>query len=483
MFAIEIEYLTGRAVATTRHRREEAEWPPHPGRLFSALVDAAYQALSDDGLTLPEDIGAALKWLEALDPPSIAVSEAQYRDVLSNFVPANDHNDQFKIGAKGKVTIYPAINEGIAIRRLRNERFFPTVIPDNPLVHFVWENAPGAEKHRPAFDRLAACVTYLGHSSSLVRVAVTDSHMPTTYHPDPKGRHKLRVPARGRLAELTSDFRRNARPSPGLYASYRKVADDKKPAAPAESVFGAIIVCEIDGPFLTLSRATRFLQAVREAVLQATKGDSQTVKTLVSGHTSDGGYSREEHVAYIPLANVGFNRYSDGKVMGFGLALPRGLVRFSAERRSILRAVAGLAVIEIGQHQWRVAIPTENMPKSLETGTYAGPSKLWATVTPILCDRFPKDKDGERLEDIIAESIERVVGVRPVRVETDKVSKHLGVPPSHEFPNRWKPGVQPRHRVHAVVAFDREVHGPVIVGAGRYHGLGLFRVWMPEGRR
>jgi CRISPR-associated protein Csb2 len=507
VFAIEVEYLTGRAVATTRHRREEAEWPPHPGRLFSALVDAAFQADSTDGLTLPDDIRAALEWLERLDPPSVAVSGAQRRDVIPVFVPVNDAvAPEVKAG---KVPSAGQIADAVAVLpdgRGKQARFFPTVIPDSPLVHFVWDSAPDAEKHRPALDRLATNVTYLGHSSSLVRVEVIDAHAPITHRPDPNGRHTLRVPARGRLAELVSHDRRNARPSPGLYAAYAKVSEEKKPVGPAESgsVFGDVIVCEIDGPFLPLSGATRFLNAVRDAVIRATDTESQAVKTLVSGHTADGGVSREDHVAYIPLANVGFNRYSDGKVMGFGLVLPRGLARFSAERRAILKAVAGLDGIGFGGHEWRVTIPTENIPKSLETWAYTAASKLWATVTPILCDRFPKEKDGERLEDILAQSVERVVGVRPVHVHLTRTEKHPfrirtemsderslkvgafsvfhGVPPSHEFSNRRKPDDPPRHRIHAVVEFDREVRGPLIVGAGRYQGLGLFRVWKPEGR-
>jgi CRISPR-associated protein Csb2 len=491
VFAIEVEYLAGRAVATLRHRREEAEWPPHPGRLFSALVDAAFQVVSTDGLELPDDIQAALKWLEGLPHPAIAVGEAQRRDVIPVFVPVNDATAP-EVKA-GKVPSAGQLADAVAVLpdgRGKQPRFFPTVIPDSPLVHFVWENAPSADKHRPALEQLTACVTYLGHSSSLVRIAVTDSHAPITYRPDPNGRHTLRVPARGRLADLISHFRRNARPSPGLYAAYAKLSEDKKPTAPAElgSVFGDIIVCELEGrnrPAIT--GATKFLNAVREAVIsRAEQGtDSamrERVKTLVSGHTPDGGFSREEHVAYVPLANIG-HRYADGTVMGFGVVLPRELGRFSPERRAILTAVAGLKPIPFADSYLAAAIPTEDIPKSFQTVAYTSASQWWATVTPILCDRFPKEKDGERLEDIIAQSVERVVGVRPVRIWADKTSKHLGVPPSHEFPNRRKPDDQARHRVHTAIEFDREVRGPLIVGAGRYHGLGLFRVWKPEGRR
>lgn len=40
MLAVEIELLTGRYVATQFNDRNKPEWPPHPGRLFCALVAA-----------------------------------------------------------------------------------------------------------------------------------------------------------------------------------------------------------------------------------------------------------------------------------------------------------------------------------------------------------------------------------------------------------------------------------------------------------
>lgn len=486
MFALEVEYLTGRAVATARHAREEAEWPPHPGRLFSALVNAAYETFSDDGLVLPTSIRDALEWLEALAPPAIAASEGQRRGVVTVFVPGNDA--QAPELKKDKSPSAAQIDEAMAVlpeRRGKQSRFFPATIPDSPLVHFIWEKSPDVERHRSALESLASAVVYLGHSSSTVRVAVVDTPAAATYEPDPTGRHTFRVPTHGRLRELESQFRRSARPSPGQYAAYRKTSEKlKPPVRGAGTVFGDVVVCELDreGPHLPLSGSLKLLTAVRDAIIERTDAESTAVKSLVSGHTANGDRSRDEHVAYIPLANVGYP-YSDGRVMGFGVVLPRGLGRYSAERWAILRAVAGLPQVGIkGGHAWSVALSTEEGAKSLQTIPYIGPSKTWATATPLLCDRHPKDRDGERLEDVIADSVERVVGVRPVYVEAGPISRHRGVPPSHAFPNRRKDGDQPRHRAHAFLAFEHEISGPIIVCAGRYLGLGLFRVWEPEVR-
>ena len=69
MLALEVEYLLGRALAMAHNDRTGAEWPPHPARLFSALVAALHEA----DLSEAERIAgrAALAWLEQLPPPAL----------------------------------------------------------------------------------------------------------------------------------------------------------------------------------------------------------------------------------------------------------------------------------------------------------------------------------------------------------------------------------------------------------------------------
>ena len=88
MLAIEVDYLTGRAVASDRQSRSQAEWPPHPQRLFSALVAAMYEG--DFG----EDAREALEWLERLEPPEMLVPESARRACFETYVPVNDNNQQ-----------------------------------------------------------------------------------------------------------------------------------------------------------------------------------------------------------------------------------------------------------------------------------------------------------------------------------------------------------------------------------------------------
>ena len=78
MFAIEINFLTGRYVATSHYDRRRPEWPPHPARLFSAMM--AEWAASGD----PTE-REALEWLEAQPSPSITASDETPRKVASHY--------------------------------------------------------------------------------------------------------------------------------------------------------------------------------------------------------------------------------------------------------------------------------------------------------------------------------------------------------------------------------------------------------------
>ena len=67
MLCLEVEFLTGVSVGATPYARDEPEWPPHPDRLFQALV-AAW------GRDEPPDDAErrALEWLERLDVDTLA---------------------------------------------------------------------------------------------------------------------------------------------------------------------------------------------------------------------------------------------------------------------------------------------------------------------------------------------------------------------------------------------------------------------------
>lgn len=506
MFALEIEFLTGCSVASEREDRTRGEWPPHPQRLFAALV-AAYA--ERDQLA---DERAALTWLELLGAPEIVASDGSFREQAAVFVPVNYDNEQFVL-KKGKKKLHPPAFEGSGFRRERQERSFPTFIPHDPVTFFCWPDAnteKGAE-HRTALTRLAENVTYLGHSSSLVRVAVCDVPPAATWRParenEAAGR-VLRIASPGRLQDLEKAFQlsvqrlRRIEPPQGLSQGYVRVSDTAS-SAPIYSVFGDAndwFVCrKRTRSYFPLEDSLLLTTAVRDALI--CHSNQTTLPEIVTGHQSNRRPSETPHMAIVPLAHVG-HPHADGDVKGFAVVLPRGASR--TDRRAVLSALDGLLrqaapQLTMGRAgKWSIeAVSPDNALRSLEPkNLYFGPACCWATVTPFIFGRFPRRLISAEAEEIVAESCQMIGLPRPRAVQVTEVSSLLRVPPSHNFPTlstkgkliacrfskgRYRldshdeQGHPPRLRAHVIIEFDQPIAGPVIVGAGRYFGMGLCR--------
>ena len=205
MFAIAIRYLNGWAMAAADGaKKEQAEWPPHPDRVFMALAAAWFETGEDAAE------GAALRWVEDQDPPAIAASDADRREVPTSYVPVNDAcaskmaPDGFDLDKLKKLGL-----DLLPEYRSRQPRSFPVAIPHDPIVHFIWM-ASLPLQHRAAMESLLTHVTHVGHSASLAQAWIAD------HAPDPRwlprnglARHRLRVPHPGRLTTLKQRLNRD----------------------------------------------------------------------------------------------------------------------------------------------------------------------------------------------------------------------------------------------------------------------------------
>ena len=179
MLAIRIELLAGRFTATAHHRRDRGEWPPHPARVYSALVAEWADTPEPD----PAE-AAALDRLAALGPPAISCSTAVQRSVATHFVPVNDltvvdgawsrtayrkvraaqdaladpaltaakvdrHHKAIEVARdlKGKPDASATTASGVksAVGMLpagrgKQPRTFPTMVPADPVVVYRWED-------------------------------------------------------------------------------------------------------------------------------------------------------------------------------------------------------------------------------------------------------------------------------------------------------------------------------------------------------
>jgi CRISPR-associated protein Csb2 len=390
-----------------------------------------------------------------------------------------------------------AFNAAIALlpeRRTRQVRTFPVVIPKTPLFTFLWQDAD-ATKHRAALDRLCERVTRLGHSSSLVRCRIVDRDISPTLVPSDNGTLTLRVVGPGQLNRLDEAFAIHQglenRVLPARPQRYRLASAGPVVTTPAaESVFSPewIIFERVSGSRPLSSRTTDIARALRAALLEQ-HGEKGMPATL-SGH-KENGPTNQAHVAFVPLPFVG-HEHADGAVMGCALVLPRQLPR--TDRETLLRLVAkwekerstrgNLTLAGGSLPPFIIRRADVSAKVALDPSRWCRASTRFVTATPIALDKNPgnlrSNQDGTarkaalEAQQTISEACRHVVGVRPVSVEVSLAPLLPGAQHVRQFlPWPGRPGRTPRVRVHADIRFAEPVSGPLLLGAGRYFGLGL----------
>lgn len=251
-------------------------------------------------------------------------------------------------------------------------------------------------------------------------------------------------------------------------ARYRCLDEERPEIELIQSVFAEMIVFRrISGASLPIEGALTLSIAARNALMSVADTHG-TMTDLLTGH------GRHPHCAYVPLPFAGSD-HADGRLMGIAVVVPRGVER--EERRKVLATCGWLEIIHLpkGLGVWKVEAAGEERATTLHA-TWAGPSLEWATATPILLDQFPKQKANRPgVEQIIAASCERVGLPAPESIEHGPYSWLEGVSPVPQFRLLRDQNDRPRWGVHAKVRFPHPVRGPVLLGAGRYFGLGLLR--------
>jgi CRISPR-associated protein Csb2 len=480
---LEIEFLAGFCAAATGPDNETADWPPAADRVFSALV-ASWSARGSR-----EEEAEALRWLERQPAPVVVASMASARTTPPFYVPPNDARlDRTKTAAG----VFPPL-------RKRQERRFAVARPDEPRVELRWPEVPDTPILE-ALDRLAADTSYLGASRSLVRCRFR-----TDGNPDPVRRPTARWVYPGRLDELRIAYKQGVRPTSGapVRAALLPEAMDEPPASVFDDRW--LVLEHRDGTMPDLRACALVARRIRDCLLSGYGRLGLPVPETVSGHTKDGSPTRAPHLAIVPLAFVGFP-HADGRVLGFALVPPResGLLDDETFRR-VLRKLAPIADVR-GRSGEVVRELTVSTPvgtaaeaafkltfqprfegdgrRSLDPGLYRGPARRFATVTPIVSDRHLKARGAARVIEIramIETACERIGLPRPIAVVPDRHAAVEGAPSVRiEGAPAWMRWRLPaelasRQLTHAVLEFAEPVRGPVLLGAGRFCGLGLCR--------
>lgn len=543
--ALQVELLRGCYVAAQFGDRDRVEWPPHPARLYSALV--AVWAHDDP----PEaHERAVLAWLAEQGAPEITCSEHYERLTVTHYVPVNDaavvrdHGrayaaivaaeqslgeavgneraerragkaleraltkaavDSARLSARGSVTP-GTIKSALALlpeRRIRQGRTYPTALPHDAHVCFTWPAATPSEGQRQCLDALVARLHRLGHSSSLVSCRVLDDEPPAaTWTPHPEGTSVLRTPAPGLLGRLEAEHARHQgrepRSLPAALVRYRQTGTPERREPPRPSLGQDwIVLARVEGRPVPLHRGLNLTRVLRRALLHHA---DEPIAEILSGHAPGAAGqltspTNRPHLAIVPLPFVG-RRHADGAILGVALVLPR--TYDPEERQAVVRAVGrwreGGAELTLGRAGIaRFTVVDELDPRTtLRPQTWCRTSTQWATVTPIALDRTPRylfrgtpeqqAAAWDAAADTIAVACEHVGLPLPAAVAAGLDGPLVGVPHQRAFEHyRAAGGRVQRLSVHARLTFPEPVHGPVLIGAGRYLGYGLCRPIFDKG--
>lgn len=487
MVAICFELLCGQYAATSADRTR-CDWPASPQRLFLALIATAHHA------GIRDRCDAVLRWLESLpDPPEIycgAVNELQLARRTGVFVPGNY---MLKEEAREQ--------QGWIIGRKELDTF--AVTPSDPRLVFAWPSQSVPSAIEPVLRDLLAHVSFLGRSESQVRayVCLKDDELPalpvkfSAAEPATVPLRHLAGLYPGMLDDVEDHWKRETasyearlhreaakmtKPTRKARASSRKAesACRELPGAPDEEVH----------PFPE-QLPIMYSQVESGKVLAPRKADSAShiswLRTVrqVNGRSIPLGFApllaediRHQLVGrlkgglmVVPLPFVG-HPHADSAVKGVTFWLDLQNPGALPDHELIDHAGAfNAAQLPNGRHEFdgeETSIP------SLSQWRWGGPSRTWTSVTPVLLPRFP---DKRRLAEDVGTSLReccRYIGLQePFEFEFDRNAAISGVPPVRRFrlPQRY----EDRAGFHVVLRFENPVRGPLVLGVGRYLGIGL----------
>lgn len=486
----------------------DPEWPPSPVRLFQALLAAS--ASRWRGEQFSDYVVPAFQWLQEQLPPLIIAPNCHTGTPVRVAVPNNDLDTVASAWAKGQQPKKQP-NELKTMKTVR-----PTHLLGGDTVHYLWElPEPLTEEVRGFIETLSAAarsVVSLGWGVDLVAgrgrimtAVEVDQLTGERWRPTAdSGTTGLRVPAVGTLEALQqrhlSFLGRLAgdgfTPVPPLAAfavvSYRRATDvAHRPFAAFDVWKNLADLADLPPgksrfrPFDPVRWSASVAGMVRHAIDLAARDaewNAERINTFIHGHTSDGtnrltGETADSRFAYLPLPSLESRGGPADHVGMIRRVLVVGPPGAEQDVGWVRRSLAGRELFEVGK-AGPIALLSPLSDRDPQIRKYTGPAKVWSTVTPVI---RPGHDDGNVRK---AERLLRTAFVQAGYPQEliDKIPpsdlewRAVGFRPGADLASRYRvpEGLGRFPRYHVRVRFPVAVRGPVVVGAGRYRGLGLF---------
>lgn len=277
-----------------------------------------------------------------------------------------------------------------------------------------------------------------------------------------------------------------------------------------------LVLSKMEGPNIGIEDTLALTTRLRETAMSHCPVNPPPA--WLGGHDSiTGKPTALPHVAFLALPFVG-HEHADGHIMGLALALPNSKLVLPEVRGELLGPLLfdpqgepkniELKLGRLGTWTLRLEERTEP-PRSLRNDTWTQPSHAWGSVTPVVLDRFPKSSAIEdrknwevEVRSIVSESCSHAGLPIPIEIDIGTTAWHIGVPRAYAKSRRMRTGTDSnehvrlgdgfptmpgrsakpsRPQVHVFLRFEKKIHGPILIGAGRFLGYGLCKPIQPKG--
>ncbi|MDE2905137.1 MAG: type I-U CRISPR-associated protein Csb2 [Acidobacteriota bacterium] len=482
---IAVRFLDGRY-----HGREDRfdgadGWPPSPGRLFQALVAGAAR-----GANLHPDDGRALKWLECLDPPRIAAPPARRGRAVRLFVPNND------LDAVG--------GDPARVSEIRVPKSWPPCYfdADDPVL-YLWDFESGSTEATHICDvATRLCQLGKGVDMAWANGQVLDRDAAEgllASHPGavrtPAGAGETAAPHPGTLDSLVDRHRRKRErlrtvsadrgKSRQLFtqppkASFRHVGYDTPPRRLHFELRG------LEDGFAPrpLAAAAPLLTGLRDAAVrrlqESLPAKAAMFERLVIGRGA-GARDVARRVRLVPIPSIGA-QHTDPSIRRIMAEIPADCpVRVD----DLKWAFTGLHPYDpqTGEVWPGSTVSTDDARMA---DRFAEPAAVFRSMTPVALadaqrrrigaagDKTAKERDGEerRAAGAVVQAL-RHAGIRArptdIRAQREPFQRRGVRVEPFAAGSRFS-----KHALwHVELRFGEPIQGPVIIGDGRFCGLGL----------
>jgi CRISPR-associated protein Csb2 len=479
------------------------EWPPSAARLFQALVAGVAR-----GENLSAREAEALQWLEGLNAPVIAAPSAYAGQGFKNFVPNNDLD---AVGGDPS-----RINE-IRVGKIIRPRTFDVAV----RLVYAWTFAPSAdaERHAHAICEIAGNLYQLGRGIDMAwaQGAILEESNSDTWLREQGGIQwrpngggdgaLLSCPHPGSLASLTKRFKKTrerfrtigmGRKARQLFSQAPK-PDFRQVRYNSPSTF---LLFDLKKAYAftpqPLERVVAITEKVRDqAAARLKKGlpdRAALIERIFIGHDAIEA-DKAQRIRITPLPSIG-HAQTERSIRRVVVEVPPNCPTATSDIEWAFSGVAFDFDSETGEvpHDGAELVPADDRTMLTHYGfEHAAPTRLWRTVTPAalperaarrridprrLRDRKEQKGAAERVEEetrAVAAVVHALrhtgiaAPVETIRVQREPFAGNGARAEAFALGTRFT-----KERLwHVEIAFAEALRGPLIIGDGRYLGLGL----------